>query len=105
MEKNTKKTTVISAIAVFFIIALSCRYLTNKTELLTNIDNSFVRTILQGIGPAIGAFIAAKIFHIQPIMSLKGNFANIFIPLSIYWLLTAVLIGTTAYFTKGGSVK
>lgn len=101
MEKNTKKTTVISAIAVFFIIALFCRYLTNKTELLTNIDNSFVRTILQGIGPAIGAFIAAKIFHIQPIMSLKGNFANIFIPLSIYWLLTAVLIGTTAYFTKG----
>lgn len=92
---------MISAIALFYAIALLIRYLTNKTELLSGVSNSFVVIILQGAGPALGAFIALKLFRIKMKMSLNGNFKNLLVPLSVYWLLPALLIGLVAWVTKG----
>jgi len=98
-EMDKRKT--IFAILVFYVIAILFRYLTNKTQILSGLDNTFIRTILQGIGPAIGALTATKLFRIQKTMTLKGNFENHFVPFSIYWLFPIVLITTVAYFTKG----
>ncbi len=58
-------------------------------------------TILQGIGPAIGALVAVKLFRIHFKISLKGGFENIIVPFSIYWILPVVLIGSVAYCTRG----
>jgi membrane protease YdiL (CAAX protease family) len=101
IERIVDKRITVIAIIVFYVIAVLLRYLTNKTELLAGINSTFIVTILQGIGPAIGALVAIKLFHIHFKMNLKGNFANILIPLSIYWLLPAILIGIVAYFAKG----
>lgn len=98
-EMDKRKT--IFAIIVFYVIAILLRYLTNKTQILTVLDNTFIKTILQGIGPAIGALAAIKLFRIQNIMTLKGNFKNLFVPFSIYWLFPIVLITIVAYFTNG----
>ena len=91
----------IIAITVFYVIAVVLRYLTNKTSILSGIDNVFFKTILQGIGPAIGALIACALFRIKMEMGLKGNFKNYSIPILIYWIFPILLIGVTAYFTIG----
>ena len=44
----------IIAIVVFYVTAITQRYLTNKTTILSGIESEFLRTILQGIGPAVG---------------------------------------------------
>ncbi|HPE87619.1 MAG: CPBP family intramembrane metalloprotease [Bacteroidales bacterium] len=101
MEQKNEKRKAILAIAVFYLTALFLRYLTNKTELLSGINNAYLKIILQGVGPAIGALIAIIVFRIKPLMSLKGNFASLLIPLSIYWILPIILLGMVAFFTKG----
>ena len=50
------------AIIVFYLIAILCRYLTNKTEIFEEIGNEYLKSILTGIGPAIGAFVAFSVF-------------------------------------------
>ncbi|MGE4540885.1 MAG: hypothetical protein AB7D35_06440 [Bacteroidales bacterium] len=101
MEHNIDRRKTIPAIAVFYVIALLLRYLTNKTALLSGVSNNFVVIILQGAGPALGAFVALKVFRIKMKMSLKGNFGKLLVPLSVYWLFPAFLIGLVAWFTKG----
>ena len=91
----------IIAIAVFYVIAITLRYLTNKTSILTGIENDFLKTILQGIAPAVGALVACVFFRIKMEMGLRGNFRNSTIPLLIYWIFPIFLIGTVAYFTNG----
>jgi len=91
----------IYAIIVFYVIAVSLRYLTDRTGLLSGLDSVFLIILLKGAGPAIGALVAVKMFHIKFSMSFKGNYANLIIPLSIYWLIPIVLIGVVSYFTKG----
>ena len=59
------------AILTFYIVAISLRYLTNKTELLNGISSEFIKVLLQGAGPAIGAFVAFAVFKIKPVLSLK----------------------------------
>lgn len=89
------------AIIVFYCIAITLRYLTNKTSILSGIDNVMLKTILQGVGPAIGAVVAFKLFGIPSVMTLKGNFKNYYIPLVIFWGLPVLIISATAYFTQG----
>lgn len=101
MEHNIDRRKTIPAIVVFYVIALLLRYLTNKTALLSGVSNNFVVIILQGAGPALGAFVALKVFRIKMKMSLKGNFGKLLVPLSVYWLFPAFLIGLVAWFTKG----
>ncbi|MDR2084917.1 MAG: CPBP family intramembrane metalloprotease [Bacteroidales bacterium] len=95
---NKRKT--IYAIIVFYAIAICSRYITNKTGILSGMDNFFLKAVLEGMGPAIGALVAMLIFKIPMQMSLKGNFKNIIIPLSIYWFLPIILITAVAYFTN-----
>lgn len=89
------------AIFTFYSIALVFRYLTNKTALLDGFSFSFLKVILQGVGPAIGALVVFSIFKLKPLMSLKGNYKNLLTPFILYWLLPIVLILTIEYFTKG----
>ena len=93
------------AISVFYVIAILLRYLTNKTQILSGLDNIFLKVILQGIGPAIGALVAFRLFQIRSVMTLKGDFKNFLVPLSIYWLLPIILIETVAYFSKETAPK
>ncbi|WP_281233193.1 CPBP family intramembrane glutamic endopeptidase [Flavobacterium gelatinilyticum] len=89
------------AIAVYYIIALICRYLAVKTNLLAGIENGYIVILLRGVGPALGAFAAIKIFSIKNGMSLKGFYKNTLIPFAVYWLLPAFLIAGVYYFTAG----
>lgn len=96
---------ILFAISVFYVIAISLRYLTNKTHILSGLDSTFLTVILQGIGPTIGALVAFRLFHIRSVMTLKGDFNNFFVPLLIYWLLPIVLIEVLAYFFTGMSSR
>lgn len=99
------KRKVVLAIAVFYGIAILLRYLTNKTQILSGLDNTFLTVILQAIGPTIGALVAFRLFQIRSVMTLKGNFRNFFVPLFIYWLLPVILMETVAYFSTGTAPK
>lgn len=89
------------AIVIYYMIAIACRYLTNKTEILNGIDNPYVRSILTGVGPAIGAAVVFLLFKIKPVLSIRGNYKNILLPIILYWLLPVVLISSVMYFTNG----
>jgi len=91
----------IVAIVVFYVVAILLRFLTNKTQLLSGLDSGFIKTILQGAGPAIGALFVFILFKVPVVMTLKGNFRNILIPFSIYWLLPIAVITSASYLTKG----
>lgn len=96
---------IVLAVSVFYVIGISLRYLTNKTQILSGIDNTFLKVILQAIGPTIGALVAFSLFQIKRTMTLKGDFKNFFVPLAIYWLLPVILIETTAYFSTSTSPR
>lgn len=89
-----------SAILVFYVLAIVFRFLTNKTELLNAISNVFLKTVLQGVGPGIGAVVVFSIFKIKPVMSLKGNYKLIQSPLLLYWILPIILILGAEYYFK-----
>lgn len=89
------------AILVFFLIAVFCRYLTNITGILDFMEDSYVKAILTGIGPALGALVVFLIFNIPSIMSLKGNYTSLKTPIFIYWIFPIVLISLVAYFRNG----
>lgn len=89
------------AILTFYIIAIALRYLSNKTDLLSGISNSFLQAILHGIGPTVGAVVAFTIFKIKPVMSLKGNYKKVLAPLLLYWVLPVALICGAEFFIKG----
>lgn len=89
------------AVIVYYIIAIACGYLTNKTELLQAIDNPYLTSILTGMGPALGAGIVFVTFKIKPILSLKGNYRSLLFPITLYWIFPVVLISTVSYFSKG----
>lgn len=89
------------AILIFYIIAVFCRYLTNKTGILDGIANPYVKSILTGVGPALGAITVFTLFKIKPIITLKGNYKKSLLPLLIYWGLPIVLICMVNYLTNG----
>lgn len=87
-----------SAIVVFYIIAVACRYVAVKTSLLNGVDNIYLSVLLRGIGPALGAIAAIKIFNLTVTLTLKGIYKNILIPFAVFWILPALLIATFYYF-------
>jgi len=89
------------AILTFYIIAIFLRYLTNKTEILNGISSEFIKVILQGVGPAIGALVAFTVFKIRPVLTLKGNYKKVLVPFLLFWMLPIVLILSVEYFIKG----
>lgn len=89
------------AIVTYYIIAIVCRYFTNKTELLSSFESPYLKSILTGVGPAIGATAVFLIFNIKPVLSLKGNYKNMLIPIALYWVFPIALISMVSYVTLG----
>jgi membrane protease YdiL (CAAX protease family) len=89
------------AIALFYVIAVALRYLTSKTSLLEGFTNGFLKIILQGAGPAGGAWVVFLLFKIKPKLSLRGNYNKISSPLLVYWGLPIALISGVEYAVKG----
>ncbi|MXN93033.1 CPBP family intramembrane metalloprotease [Flavobacterium sp. Sd200] len=89
-----------TAIITFYVIAVALRYLTNKTDILSPIDNGILKAILHGIGPAVGAVVVFTVFKIKPVLSLKGNYKKLLTPFLIFWALPIVLILGAEYYTS-----
>lgn len=89
------------AVAIYYVIAIICRYLTNKTELLSAIENPYLKSVLTGAGPAIGATFVFLVFKIRPTLSLRGNYKSIIFPIALYWIFPITFISTVSYLTKG----
>lgn len=89
------------AIIVYYVIAIICRYVAVKTTLLSGIENPYLEILLRGVGPALGALTAIKIFSLHNPMSLKGIYKNAIVPFAVYWILPAVLIAGVYYFVMG----
>ena len=89
------------AIIVYYVIAVICRYVAVKTNLLASVENPYLVILLRGVGPALGALAAIKIFSLHNPMSLKGIYKNTLVPYAVYWLLPAFLIAGVYYFTIG----
>lgn len=89
------------AIIVYYVIAVICRYVAVKTNLLAGIENPYLVILLHGVGPALGALAAIKIFALHNPMSLKGIYKNAIVPFCVYWILPAVLIAGVYYATIG----
>lgn len=92
----------ILSIIVFYVIAIGARYLTNQTDILADLDNHFIKIIIQGIGPTVGVIVTSLIFKIkfQP-MTLTGNYNRAWFPILLYWLLPIILISATTFLTNG----
>lgn len=80
------------SVLVFYLIAILCRYLTNLAGVLDSMKNPYIKAILTGVGPAIGASVVFSVFKIRPKMNLKGNYTSLKIPILIYWVLPIALI-------------
>ncbi|QHS63572.1 CPBP family intramembrane glutamic endopeptidase [Chitinophaga agri] len=89
------------AIITFYIIAVALRYLATKTPLLDAVSNDFLRVVLRGIGPAVGALVAFSVFRIKPVLSLKGNYKQLIAPFALYWVFPIALICGIEFFMKG----
>lgn len=89
------------AIAVFYIIAIVCRYIAVKTNFINGNVHDYVFILLRGVGPALGALAAIKIFSLENSMSLKGIYSNLVLPFAVFWVLPALAITTLYYFTYG----
>lgn len=91
----------VRAIIVFYIIAVALRFLAVKTTLLDQVDNEYLKILLRGIGPTIGAIAAFTLFQIPPGLSLKGMYKNLLLPFAVYWILSAALIASVYYLQRG----
>jgi len=89
------------AIVSFYSIAILCRYLTNKTDLLDVLSSDIVKVLLKGIGPALGACFVFVVFKIKPALSWQGNYRHIGYPLFVYLVFPVLLIAGTSYLVKG----
>lgn len=90
-----------AAIAVFYIIAIVCRYIAVKTDIISANVHDYIFILLRGVGPALGAFAAIKIFSLENPMSLKGIYRNLVLPFVVFWVLPAIVITTLFYFLYG----
>jgi len=96
-----KERKLLGSIIVFYAIAILFRFLAVKTKLFDFTDNEFIKILLRGIGPAIGALVTVNLFNIPLKLSLKGNCRSIFLPLLVFWIFPVVLIGTVSYIQQG----
>ncbi|HEY8893630.1 MAG TPA: CPBP family intramembrane glutamic endopeptidase [Niastella sp.] len=91
----------IRAIIVFYITAVAFRFLAVKTTILNQVDNEYLKILLRGIGPTIGAVAAFTLFKIPAELSLKGIYKNFLLPFAVYWMLPASLIASVYYWQSG----
>lgn len=96
-----KKRVNIAAIALFYLVAITLRYIAVKTDLLSPIENAYLQILLRGVGPALGALAAVAIFKIPLNISLKGIYEHAVLPFAVYWLLPAFLISTVYFYIDG----
>lgn len=89
------------AILIFYIIAITCRYLSNKTDLFAGVENEYFKIVIGAVGPAIGAIVVFYLFKIKPVLTFKGNYRKIYFPFILFWSLPIIVITATAYFIKG----
>ena len=89
------------AIVVFFMIAVALRYLTNKTAILNDVQNDFLKAVLQGAGPAVGAFSVFALFGIKMQLTLQGNYSKLIFPALLFWVFPIILILAVEYYIKG----
>ena len=89
------------AILVFYTIAISMRYITNKTHILEGVYTEFLKILLQAAGPAVGACVAFCFSKSKPVLSLRGNYNQIGVPFLLYWGLPITLILSVEYFSEG----
>jgi len=97
MSEQSLGKKAIWGMALFYVIAIALRYLTNKVGLASGISISFLKVIVQALGPALGALVAVKVFRLDFVMTVKGVFRTIWTPLLVFWLLPVVLIAGNAY--------
>jgi membrane protease YdiL (CAAX protease family) len=83
----------IAGIAVFYIIALVLRYLTNSTDILQNVNSSFLKYVLQGVGPAIAALVAIKAFGLKTSYSLAGKLKPLLLSVFIFIIIPIIAFG------------
>jgi len=88
-------------VIIYYVIAVICRYAAVKTELLVHVESEYLKILLRGIGPAIGAFATIKICSLSNSMSLKGIYKNAIVPFAVFWILPVVLISGIYYITLG----
>jgi len=91
----------IGAVALFYAIAVLFRFLAVKTELLNGIGNEYLKILLRGIGPAVGALVIFSLYKIPKKLSLIGIYKNFALPFAVYWILPAILISAVYYFQDG----
>lgn len=89
------------AIISFYLIAVLFRFLAVKTRLLDHVDSEYLKIVLRGIGPALGAVATFAVFQIPPDISLKGIYKNLLLPFTIYWILPAGLTTLVYYWQSG----
>lgn len=80
----------IYSIVTFYSIAILLRYITNKTTWLEGIDildHTFIKICLQGIGPAIGALIAFKVFGVRSTYSLAGKLKPLLLSFIVFIII------------------
>jgi len=98
---NHSKLKTVFAIGVFYIIAISVRYVVTKTNILSD-TNTYFRIIAEGIGPTLGVVVACLIFKLKfSPMTLKGNYKLLVFPLLVYWIVPILLISSWTIITKG----
>lgn len=93
----------IRAIILFYLIAVGLRFLAAKTTLIDQVNNEYLKILLRGIGPAIGAVAAFTVFQIPSGLSLKGIYRNLLLPFTVYWIFPALLIACIYYWQNGQS--
>ncbi|HEY8954308.1 CPBP family intramembrane glutamic endopeptidase [Chitinophaga sp.] len=91
----------IQAIILFYIIAVAFRFGATKTHLLDQVNNEYLKILLRGIGPTVGAIAAFTLFQIPSGLSLKGIYKNLLLPFVVYWILPATLIASVYYLQSG----
>lgn len=87
-QKTVK--TKIYAIILFYVIAVLIRYLATKTTVFDIADNTFLKICLRGIGPAIGALIAFKVFDIKNTYSLSGKLKPLLLSFFVFIVIPVI---------------
>jgi membrane protease YdiL (CAAX protease family) len=91
----------IRAVVLFYIIAIAFRFVAVKTALLEQVNDEYLKILLRGIGPAVGAVVSFTVFQIPFRLSLKGIYNSFMLPLVIYWAVPAALTASVYYFHNG----
>jgi membrane protease YdiL (CAAX protease family) len=98
---NYSKRKTVFAICVFYIIAISVRYIATKTNILSD-TNLYLKMIARGIGPILGVIVACFIFKLKfSPMTLKGNYKFLVFPTLVYWIVPILLFSLWTTTTQG----